>query len=98
MSDLRTYVVAVEGFDFRHTYARATTRSRANAIVASSFEDAGWGSFGDGLRSIVSTRLCPEADDWPLIYPRRGPEGLVAHPRALAYREDAQSRRAAVDP
>ncbi len=74
---LRTYVALITGFDFDAVWVRARSRGRARAIVARSFEDAGYGSFKDGLQHVTSLQVADELDDWPLVYPRRGPEGLV---------------------
>ncbi len=75
-----TWTAAVSGFDFGDVFVRAATRSRARALVAQSFEEAGWGSFKEGLEHVSSIRLTDELSDWPLIYPKRGPEGLVRPP------------------
>ena len=77
---LRTYVAAVIVFD-EAVYVRARSPGRARAIMARSFEGASWGTFKEGLQSITSLRIAaPEFDEWPLVYPLGGPEGLVRTP------------------
>ena len=75
---LRTYVAAVTVFD-EAVYVRARSPGRARAIMARSFEGASWGTFKEGLQSITSLRIA-KLDEWPLVYPLGGPEGLVRTP------------------
>lgn len=78
MTSVRQYKVEVSGFDFRFVWARASSHAKARSIVARAFEDAGYGTFGDGIRHIRSCRLDRGAER-PLVSPRRGPEGLCSN-------------------
>lgn len=73
---VRTYRVAVRGFDFEAVFARASSRERARYLVARSYADAGHGSVRDGLGCITGCRLAPEESDRRLVVPELGPEGV----------------------
>lgn len=75
---LRTYAVRVRGFPFDHVHVRARSRARARYLCAKSFHEAGWGTIGDGLRTIVGTRREPAVDSRPLVASATDGEGLVA--------------------
>lgn len=72
--NLRVYRVSVRDFDFEHVHVRARSHARAKYLCAMSYHEAGWGSVGDGLKTISGCRLDTEADVVPINH--RRPEGL----------------------
>ena len=78
---LRAFAVGVRGFDFKVVHVRAESRARARMICARAFADAGFGTIGDGLRSITGAKLCPDAEDFQLVRDEDladvQPEGLL---------------------
>jgi Holliday junction resolvase RusA-like endonuclease len=81
---LHVYRVDVKGFDFDHVLVRAVSPVAARAVSAREQSDAGFGTFVDGLNSIVRVRRWPAEDGYA-----PGKVGLlparVLDPESLVY-------------
>ena len=76
---LRSYFIAVRGFDFEGVYVRADSHSQARYLCAAAYVEAGFGTVLGGLKTIRSVRLCPRADTLELICPTDS-KGLLKTP------------------
>lgn len=80
--EVRGYAVWVRGFASEPicVHVRARSRGRARYLCALAYSHAGYGSIGDGLRSITCTRLDASMDDRALVRGDVNGEGLVRDP------------------